>query len=151
MTRSWSPALAKVEVRRTMHSTLPRPFVFTAWLTLTVALTKTSTIVSMVLCDTEIWSIFRAQFSEGKCPDKLGSSGNILNFCEVGLKISGPYPLVANPIYTTNHEAITSVYYSDILGYSNSNGVLVLGTSLGTSRPSSRSTTRFAHFELPRP
>lgn len=70
--------------------------------------------------------------SEGKCPDKLGSSGNILNFCEVGLKISGPYPLVANPIYTTNHEAITSVYYSDILGYSNSNGVLVLGTSLGT-------------------
>ena len=69
--------------------------------------------------------------SEGKCPDKLGSAGNILNFCEVGLKISGPYPLIADPVYTTNHQAITSVTYSDILT-NNQAGVLVLGTSLGT-------------------
>ena len=69
--------------------------------------------------------------SEGKCPDRLGSAGNILNFCEVGLKISGPYPLVANPSYVTNHEAITSVYYTDIFGHNNK-GVLILGTSSGT-------------------
>ena len=66
--------------------------------------------------------------SEGKCPDR--NVGNILNFCEVGLKISGPVPLAANPILTTNHEAFTSLYYSDI--DHQSTGVLVLGTSLGT-------------------
>ena len=49
---------------------------------------------------------------EGKCPDKLGSAGNILNFCEIGLKISGQYPARADPIYVTNHEAVTSVHLS---------------------------------------
>ena len=68
---------------------------------------------------------------EGKCPEKLGAAGNILNFCEVGLKISGMYPIVADPVYITNHEAITSVYYSDIHGQSNM-GVLILGSSTGS-------------------
>ena len=67
---------------------------------------------------------------EGKCPEKLGAAGNILNFCEVGLKISGVNPLVANPIYVTNHEAITSVHYSDIHGQTKT-GVLLVGTSAG--------------------
>ena len=68
---------------------------------------------------------------EGKCPDKLGSSGNILNFCEIGLKISGQYPATAEPLYVTNHEAVTAVHYSDILGQKNK-GVLLLGTSTGS-------------------
>ena len=63
---------------------------------------------------------------EGKCPDKLGSSGNILNFCEIGLKISGQYPVTAEPVYVTNHEAVTAVHYSDIFGQKNK-GVLLLG------------------------
>ncbi len=69
---------------------------------------------------------------EGKCPEKLGSSGNILNFCEVGLKISGQYPARADPIYMTNHEAVTSVHYSDIDDARPSMGALLLGTSIGT-------------------
>ena len=68
---------------------------------------------------------------EGKCPDKLGSSGNILNFCEIGLKISGQYPATAEPLYVTNHEAVTAVHYSDIRGQKNK-GVLLLGTSTGS-------------------
>lgn len=67
---------------------------------------------------------------EGKCPDKLGASGNILNFCEIGLKISGQFPLRADPVYVTNHEAVTSVHYTDV--DKEKMGVLLLGTSIGT-------------------
>jgi plexin A len=67
---------------------------------------------------------------EGKCPEKVGSSGNILNFCEVGLKISGRYPVSSPPTYVTSQESVTSVHYSDIQGHSES-GVLLLGMNSG--------------------
>lgn len=68
---------------------------------------------------------------EGKCPEKLGASGNILNFCEIGLKISGQHPIKADPVFVTSHEAVTAVHYSDVSGHQ-STGVLILGTSSGT-------------------
>ena len=78
--------------------------------------------------------------SEGKCPEKVGAAGNILNFCEVGLKISGTYPIVSNPVYITNHEAVTSVHYSDIHGQPNI-GVLILGSSTGNVKSIVMSST----------
>ncbi len=67
---------------------------------------------------------------EGKCPDKLGSSGNILNFCEVGLKISGRTPISASPVYVEQRDAITAVTYNDVPPRTDL-GVLVLGTATG--------------------
>ena len=94
---------------------------------------------------------------EGKCPDKPGASGNILNFCEIGLKISGQHPVREDPVYVTNREAVSSVYYTDIHHQSNQ-GLLLLGTSNGavtsilvsssTNRASSTSTGKHIHESL---
>ncbi|XP_063707390.1 plexin-B isoform X3 [Culicoides brevitarsis] len=45
---------------------------------------------------------------DGKCPS-TGSTGNIYNFCNAGLKISGVSPLVADSLFTWRNESITSV------------------------------------------
>lgn len=71
---------------------------------------------------------------EGKCPDKLGSAGNIMNFCEVGLKISGRYPIRSQPVHVTTKEAATSVDFGDVPQQHSGGsrqGVLTLGTSTG--------------------
>ncbi|KAF9417011.1 hypothetical protein HW555_005839 [Spodoptera exigua] len=49
--------------------------------------------------------------SDGKCPS-VGSTGNILNFCEVGLKISGLYPIKTMSVINWNDTLITSVTMS---------------------------------------
>nr|CAI5855263.1 unnamed protein product [Callosobruchus analis] len=45
---------------------------------------------------------------DGKCPNS-GSAGNIPNFCEVGLKISGSTPLVASSALTFPNTSLTAV------------------------------------------
>lgn len=45
---------------------------------------------------------------DGKCPNS-GSAGNIPNFCEVGLKISGVTPLVTTPALTFPNVSLSSV------------------------------------------
>lgn len=64
--------------------------------------------------------------SDGKCPS-VGSTGNILNFCEVGLKISGLYPIRSTSIINWNDTLITSVAVS-VTGL---HTVAFLGTSNG--------------------
>jgi len=64
---------------------------------------------------------------EGKCP-KHGSSGNIHNFCEVGLKISGKFPIQSEP-YQVLSQSVTSVFFKELVG--NSEGVLIAGTASG--------------------
>lgn len=49
--------------------------------------------------------------SDGKCPS-VGSTGNILNFCEVGLKISGLYPIKTMSVIHWNDTLVTSVTMS---------------------------------------
>lgn len=63
---------------------------------------------------------------EGKCP-KSGSLGNIQNFCEIGLKISGLTPIRSEP-YQILAQSITSVFFKELEG---GNGVLIAGTSSG--------------------
>lgn len=46
--------------------------------------------------------------NDGKCPTS-GSHGNIFNFCNVGLKISGVSPIVAHSLFHFENESITSV------------------------------------------
>lgn len=46
--------------------------------------------------------------NDGKCPTS-GSHGNIFNFCNVGLKISGVAPIVANSLFNYANESITSI------------------------------------------
>lgn len=46
--------------------------------------------------------------NDGKCPTS-GSHGNIFNFCNVGLKISGVSPIVAHSLFHFVNESITSV------------------------------------------
>lgn len=46
--------------------------------------------------------------NDGKCPT-AGNAGNILNFCEAGLKISGVTPIVTNPLLVFNNTSISSV------------------------------------------
>ncbi|CAF4870399.1 unnamed protein product [Pieris macdunnoughi] len=65
--------------------------------------------------------------SDGKCPS-VGSVGNILNFCEVGLKISGLYPIKTMSVLQWNDTLITSVTMS-VTGL---HTVAFLGTSKGS-------------------
>lgn len=46
--------------------------------------------------------------NDGKCPIS-GSHGNIFNFCNVGLKISGVAPIITNSLFSYLNESITSV------------------------------------------
>ncbi|KAL1450839.1 hypothetical protein WDU94_003154, partial [Cyamophila willieti] len=63
---------------------------------------------------------------DGRCPE-AGTTGNILNFCEVKLKISGVSPMISNAInYLPNH-LVTSVS----LAVTEKNTVIFLGTSNG--------------------
>ena len=63
---------------------------------------------------------------EGKCPN-AGSAGNIHNFCEVGLKISGLFPIRSEP-YQVLSQSVTSVFFKELEG---GNGVLIAGTASG--------------------
>ncbi|KAI5694542.1 hypothetical protein M8J75_000766 [Diaphorina citri] len=63
---------------------------------------------------------------DGNCPE-AGSTGNILNFCEVGLKISGVSPMVATSIINYPNHLVTSV----TLAVTEKNTVIFLGTSNG--------------------
>ncbi len=54
--------------------------------------------------------------------------GNIHSFCEVGLKISGVFPITARPIQEFDGADVTAVHFSETGA---GNGVLVVGTSLG--------------------
>lgn len=45
---------------------------------------------------------------DGKCPS-AGNAGNILNFCEVGLKISGVTPIVSNAALTFPNVSLSAV------------------------------------------
>lgn len=65
--------------------------------------------------------------SDGKCPS-VGSTGNILNFCEVGLKISGMYPITSSAVISWNDSLISSV----TVGTTGLHTVSFLGTSNGT-------------------
>ena len=48
---------------------------------------------------------------EGKCPN-IGAVGNIFNFCEVGLKISGQHSIEEDPLYIAPH-LITALAYDE--------------------------------------
>ena len=63
---------------------------------------------------------------EGKCP-KSGSSGNIYNFCEVGLKISGLIPIKSEPFQVLS-QSVTSLFFKEL---GSGNGVLIAGTARG--------------------
>ncbi|BES90369.1 Plexin B [Nesidiocoris tenuis] len=63
---------------------------------------------------------------DGICPE-AGSAGNILNFCEVGLKISGFTPLKAQSALHYPYTLVTSV----TVGTTERNTVVFLGTSKG--------------------
>lgn len=66
------------------------------------------------------------KIQDGNCPD-VGTSGNILNFCEVALKISGVAPMVSNAIINFPDDLVTSV----TLATMEKNTVAFLGTSDG--------------------
>uniref|UniRef100_A0A6A7FXH8 Plexin-B-like n=5 Tax=Hirondellea gigas TaxID=1518452 RepID=A0A6A7FXH8_9CRUS len=66
--------------------------------------------------------------SDGKCPRKW-STGNIRNFCDVGLKISGSAPLVSRSVLRLNSSLVTSVVAT---AAGSSHTVAFLGTSVGT-------------------
>ena len=63
---------------------------------------------------------------EGKCPQS-GSIGNIQNFCEIGLKISGPTPIKSEPFQILS-QSVTSVFFKEL---NSGNGVLIAGTASG--------------------
>ncbi|XP_076035062.1 plexin-B-like isoform X2 [Oratosquilla oratoria] len=64
---------------------------------------------------------------DGKCP-RQGAMGNILSFCEIGLKISGPAPVVARSALLLNHALVTGVQATATAQHT----VAFLGTSTGT-------------------
>uniref|UniRef100_A0A146MHQ7 Plexin-B n=2 Tax=Lygus hesperus TaxID=30085 RepID=A0A146MHQ7_LYGHE len=63
---------------------------------------------------------------DGNCPE-AGTTGNILNFCEVGLKISGFTPLKTQSALHFPNVLVTSV----TVGTTERNTVIFLGTSKG--------------------
>ncbi|VVC42163.1 Sema domain,IPT domain,Immunoglobulin E-set,Immunoglobulin-like fold,Plexin repeat,WD40/YVTN [Cinara cedri] len=63
---------------------------------------------------------------QGNCP-AAGSTGNILNFCEVGLRISGTQPISKQAAIQFPNHHITSV----TLATTEKNTILFLGTSTG--------------------
>ncbi|XP_050527512.1 plexin-B [Daktulosphaira vitifoliae] len=63
---------------------------------------------------------------QGNCPP-AGSTGNILNFCEVGLKISGKHPISTDAAINFPNHLITSI----TLAITEKNTILFLGTSNG--------------------
>lgn len=65
--------------------------------------------------------------SDGKCPN-AGTTGNILNFCEVGLKISGMFPISATAIKEYNNTHLTSV----TVGVTGAHTIGFFGTKNGT-------------------
>ena len=64
---------------------------------------------------------------EGKCPG-IGSAGNIHSFCDVGLKISGIFPIASKPLQEFEGADVTAVHFAE---YGDAGGVLVVGTSAG--------------------
>ncbi|KAK8746915.1 hypothetical protein OTU49_016897 [Cherax quadricarinatus] len=63
----------------------------------------------------------------GKCPQQ-GTMGNILSFCEVGLKISGPAPVVGRAALRLPRTLVTGVQATAAAAHT----VAFLGTSTGT-------------------
>ncbi|XP_045114407.1 plexin-B-like isoform X2 [Portunus trituberculatus] len=63
----------------------------------------------------------------GKCPQQ-GAMGNILSFCEVGLKISGPAPMVGRAALRLPRVLVTGVQGTATAAHT----VAFLGTSVGT-------------------
>ncbi|XP_075218769.1 plexin B isoform X1 [Lycorma delicatula] len=64
---------------------------------------------------------------DGDCP-KAGTTGNILNFCEVGLKISGVAPISTTSAIDFSNNLVTSV----TLATTERHTVIFLGTSNGS-------------------
>jgi plexin A len=64
---------------------------------------------------------------EGKCP-VVGKSGNIANFCQVGLKISGVSPIVSSAVFATQNGQVTAV---DAMTTQDGVQVVVLGMTSG--------------------
>ncbi|XP_063589572.1 plexin-B-like isoform X1 [Penaeus indicus] len=64
---------------------------------------------------------------DGKCP-AAGAMGNILSFCEVGLKISGPAPMVGRAALRLPRTLVTGVQATAAAAHT----VAFLGTSTGT-------------------
>jgi plexin A len=64
---------------------------------------------------------------EGKCPG-IGAMGNIHSFCDVGLKISGVFPIVSKPLQEFEGADITSIHFAES---GDNGGVFVVGTSGG--------------------
>ncbi|XP_046429444.1 plexin-B [Neodiprion fabricii] len=63
---------------------------------------------------------------DGKCPT-AGTTGNILNFCEVGLKISGVSPIVAQAVLHFHNTSVSAVTIAN----TESHTVAFLGTTDG--------------------
>ena len=64
---------------------------------------------------------------EGKCPG-IGAMGNIHSFCDVGLKISGIFPIVTKPLQEFEGADVTAIHFAE---YGDTGGVIVVGTSAG--------------------
>lgn len=64
--------------------------------------------------------------SDGKCP--AAATGNILNFCEVGLKISGNRPIKSSAVLNYNSTHVTSV----TVGVTGPHTIGFLGTKTGS-------------------
>lgn len=63
---------------------------------------------------------------DGKCP-RQGTTGNILSFCEVGLKISGPSPIVGQASLRLTDTLVTSIQGTSTASHT----VAFLGTNDG--------------------
>ena len=64
---------------------------------------------------------------DGKCPG-IGAMGNIHSFCDVGLKISGVFPIFSKPLQEFEGADVTSIHFAES---GDNGGVLVVGTSAG--------------------
>jgi hypothetical protein len=54
--------------------------------------------------------------------------GNIHSFCDVGLKISGVFPIITKPLQEFEGADVTAIHFAE---YGDTGGVLVVGTSAG--------------------
>ncbi|XP_071548582.1 plexin-B-like isoform X2 [Panulirus ornatus] len=83
----------------------------------------------------------------GKCPKK-GAMGNIPDFCEVGLKISGPSPVVGRAALRLPTTLVTGVQATAAAAHT----VVFLGTSTGTIKkilvPSAEEAAEYEEVEV---
>ena len=79
---------------------------------------------------------------DGKCPS-AGNAGNILNFCEVGLKISGNYPIIRSAVLHFKNVSLSAVATAT----TGRHGLAFLGTSDGKVKKVLLSGTTPAEYE----